>query len=145
MSEYSEKLKDPRWQRKRLEIFQRDDFKCKKCKDTKTTLCVHHKKYDWNSEPWEYDNEIFDTLCEDCHTIVENLKNRFAYNDILIEKLSNDEGDKFIIVTHGGYCNITIKENNILIKSFILGDNALQRTLKALKKSLPKKVSHGKG
>ena len=39
---YVEKLKDPRWQRKRLEILQRDDWKCYWCKDDKTTLNVHH-------------------------------------------------------------------------------------------------------
>jgi len=27
MSAYSEKLKDPRWQKKRLEVFQRDGFR----------------------------------------------------------------------------------------------------------------------
>ena len=29
MSDYVEKLKDPRWQRKRLEIMQRDGFRCR--------------------------------------------------------------------------------------------------------------------
>jgi 5-methylcytosine-specific restriction endonuclease McrA len=31
-SKYSEKLRDPRWQKKRLEIFQRDNFICQNCK-----------------------------------------------------------------------------------------------------------------
>ena len=30
---YSEKLKDPRWQKKRLEILERDNFRCQYCGD----------------------------------------------------------------------------------------------------------------
>jgi hypothetical protein len=37
---YSEKLKDPRWQKKRLEVMKRDDFKCKLCNDETTTLQI---------------------------------------------------------------------------------------------------------
>lgn len=40
-SEYLEKLKDPRWQKRRLEIFQRDEFTCQVCFDTESTLHVH--------------------------------------------------------------------------------------------------------
>lgn len=42
---YSEQLKHPKWQKKRLEILKRDKWKCKKCKDDTTTLNVHHKEY----------------------------------------------------------------------------------------------------
>jgi len=31
MPSYADKLKDPRWQRKRLEILQREDFNCEAC------------------------------------------------------------------------------------------------------------------
>jgi 5-methylcytosine-specific restriction endonuclease McrA len=31
---YSELLKSPKWQKKRLEIMSRDKFTCKKCGDT---------------------------------------------------------------------------------------------------------------
>jgi hypothetical protein len=65
MSTYSEKLKDPRWQKKRLEIMQRDEFSCKFCTDTDTTLHVHHLAY--HQEPWDTPNEQLITLCEDCH------------------------------------------------------------------------------
>ena len=43
--EYAEKLKDPRWQKKRLEILERDAWVCQKCFDTKSTLHVHHRIY----------------------------------------------------------------------------------------------------
>lgn len=63
---YAEKLRDPRWQKKRLEIFARDNFTCKVCGDDKNTLHVHHKEYN-GCEPWEYDNSLLDTICADCH------------------------------------------------------------------------------
>lgn len=71
---YSDKLKDPRWQKKRLEIFKRDKFKCKLCGDEKTTLNVHHNVYFDYAEPWEYDNKDLVTLCEHCHYELEILK-----------------------------------------------------------------------
>lgn len=64
---YSEKLRDPRWQKKRLEILSRDEFTCRNCGDTETTLHVHHKYYERNLEPWEYPEEALITLCEICH------------------------------------------------------------------------------
>lgn len=66
-SAYAEKLKDPRWQRKRLEIMQRDDFTCKKCGDNESMLVVHHRYYIGGREPWEYDSGILVTLCQNCH------------------------------------------------------------------------------
>lgn len=62
---YSEKLKDPRWQRKRLEILQRDDWTCQNCQDSTRTLQVHHREYHGN--PWDAPNESLETLCEECH------------------------------------------------------------------------------
>lgn len=67
MGTYSEKLKDPRWQRLRLEIFQRDNFACRKCGDTTRTLAVHHLQYQRGKEPWEYPAEALMTVCEPCH------------------------------------------------------------------------------
>ena len=67
MSEYSEKFKDPRWQKIRLEVFERDGWYCQKCNETEKTLHVHHKYYKKSKEPWEYPIEDLVTLCEDCH------------------------------------------------------------------------------
>lgn len=64
--EYYKKLKDPRWQKKRLEILKRDDFACKICGDTESTLHIHHRKYS-NGDPWDIDEQYLITLCENCH------------------------------------------------------------------------------
>jgi hypothetical protein len=69
---YSEKLRDPRWQRRRLEVFQRDFFTCQNCLDKKSTLFVHHKKYTGN--PWDAELKDLVTLCEHCHAVVEFCK-----------------------------------------------------------------------
>lgn len=70
---YSEKLKDPRWQKKRLEIFQRDKFTCQSlgCGSTEKTLHIHHLIYQKGLEPWEYNEKFLLTLCEDCHADIE--------------------------------------------------------------------------
>lgn len=64
---YIEKLKDPRWQKIRLQVFERDGWKCQNCDSKDNTLCVHHKYYIKNAEPWEYPLEALATLCLDCH------------------------------------------------------------------------------
>jgi hypothetical protein len=64
---YGDLLNDPRWQRKRLEIFQRDDFTCQLCNDTETELQEHHKKYIAGKATWEYEDTDLITLCVNCH------------------------------------------------------------------------------
>lgn len=73
-TEYTERLKHPLWQKKRLEIFNRDDFTCQKCGDTEAELQVHHKKYIDGCEPWEYDDSLLITYCVKCHKAVEKKK-----------------------------------------------------------------------
>lgn len=64
---YIEKLKDPRWQKLRLKIFDRDKWKCLNCSGNDETLHVHHKRYFKDKEPWECPEEFLATLCEGCH------------------------------------------------------------------------------
>lgn len=65
--EYSNLLKDPRWQRKRLETMERDNFTCQLCFHRDKSLNVHHKRYIPGALPWEYPLSDLITLCEDCH------------------------------------------------------------------------------
>lgn len=64
---YSEKLKDPRWQKKRLAILERDFWTCRWCGDKDTTLHVHHIFYLPGREPWNIPDGFLITLCERCH------------------------------------------------------------------------------
>lgn len=64
---YVEKLKDPRWQKKRLEILERDGWQCCFCGEKTETLHVHHLIYESGKEPWECQNDNLLTLCVNCH------------------------------------------------------------------------------
>jgi len=70
---YKEQLKDPRWQKKRLETFERDNWTCQMCWDKESPLAAHHKLYIKGRMAWEYDKEII-TLCDDCHDRVHMLE-----------------------------------------------------------------------
>lgn len=65
---YFEKLKDPRWQKKRLEVLEAGGWKCASCNDAESTLHVHHRQYFKGREPWEYEAGQLEVLCEQCHT-----------------------------------------------------------------------------
>jgi 5-methylcytosine-specific restriction endonuclease McrA len=71
---YYEKLKDPRWQKKRLEVMERDEFTCQLCTKTDVTLNVHHKSYIYGNDPWDYELDNFVTYCEKCHSLEEQSK-----------------------------------------------------------------------
>lgn len=78
---YSEKLKDPRWQKRRLEILQRDGFQCQfgygNC-PPETELHIHHRRYIRGKDPWDYHESDLVTVCADCHKSITNLKERIG-------------------------------------------------------------------
>jgi hypothetical protein len=86
---YAEKLKDPRWQKKRLEVMQRDDFTCQLCLRNDVTLNVHHKSYIYNNDPWDYELNNFVTYCQDCHIIEEEAKHDFKSMLLELQKRGN--------------------------------------------------------
>jgi len=71
---YSDKLKDPRWQKKRLLIMDRDNFTCQICNSDTETLNVHHLYYENGNMPWEYPEKALITLCEQCHSDEHDLE-----------------------------------------------------------------------
>lgn len=92
---YTDKLKDPRWQKKRLEIFDRDNWTCRICSDKKDSLHVHHKRYISGLNPWEYDDKLLLTVCETCHIVIEDAKKRkdlFNLNKVKACCISDDDG-----------------------------------------------------
>ncbi len=71
---YSEKLKDPRWQKKRLEIFDRDDWTCQSCGNREGMLSAHHRIYLRGCNPWDYPRQLLVTLFSDCHNQERELR-----------------------------------------------------------------------
>lgn len=66
---YKDKLLDPRWQRKRLEVLNRENWTCQYCGDKESILHVHHLCYSPNKNPWDVDEYALLCLCENCHTV----------------------------------------------------------------------------
>ena len=77
MSQYSELLKHPLWQKKRLEVLSRADFACEECGDKDSTLHVHHSVYLKGRRPWEYEDRFLQCLCEKCHFEVTTIDSHF--------------------------------------------------------------------
>lgn len=79
---YAEKLLDPRWQRRRLEMFNSSDWTCSHCGEHENTLHLHHKAYIRGRDPWDYDDDQLTVLCDGCH------KKHHVQKDRLDELLS---------------------------------------------------------
>ena len=81
MSKWSSEYRDVRWQKKRLEIMERDEFMCQCCgKKEDVTLNVHHAYYEKGLKPWEYEGNLLTTLCEDCHTLKHEYQKKILSN-----------------------------------------------------------------
>jgi hypothetical protein len=87
MSWNREDLNDPKWQRTRLEIMQRDNWSCKKCGGKTKTLNVHHIRYIEGRKPWEYCSADLETICEECHSTLHKVQNMY-FSASLKNKLS---------------------------------------------------------
>lgn len=64
---YREELNHPKWQKKRLRIFERDGWKCVSCGADDIQLHAHHTVYTKGAKPWEYEDDLIVTLCMRCH------------------------------------------------------------------------------
>jgi len=80
---YAEKLLDPRWQKVRLLVFERDNWTCKKCKEITKTLHCHHLKYT-TDDPWDEPLENLVTHCNGCHEKdhIDPIKNFIVLNEL---------------------------------------------------------------
>jgi 5-methylcytosine-specific restriction endonuclease McrA len=64
---YKDQYKHPNWQKKRLEILERDNYTCRDCGSTEKQLHVHHGYYVKGLNVWDYDNRTLWCLCHSCH------------------------------------------------------------------------------
>lgn len=74
MKSYSEKLKDPRWQKRRLQILEKARWTCVYCESETKSLHVHHLFYEKGKDPWEYEDSMLMVLCQDCHKSVAEIQ-----------------------------------------------------------------------
>ena len=67
---FFDQYRDPRWQKKRLDVFERDVFACTECGARDKPLHAHHRRYIRGAPVWAYKAFMLLTLCEDCHEAV---------------------------------------------------------------------------
>lgn len=99
---YAEKLLDPRWQKKRLEILSRDEFTCRFFEDKTTTLHIHHFNYPKSGNPWDSDEIDLITYCSHCHCLAEYIKKNkpsvIIHDYIYAKKVTHVSSDYYVIV-----------------------------------------------
>jgi cytochrome c1 len=65
--DYAKERKDPRWQKMRLRILERDGFACVHCGAKDKTLSVHHSYYVKGRKCWQYPMFSLRSVCDSCH------------------------------------------------------------------------------
>lgn len=67
---YTDDIKEPLWQKRRVLIFERDGYKCQcpQHKGRQYSLEVHHIDYIPGNKIWEYPDDMLITLCKACHS-----------------------------------------------------------------------------
>lgn len=121
---YKEKLRSPKWQKKRLEILSRDNFTCVLCGDTETELHVNHLKY--KDEPFDTPNEDLETLCKHCHYLYHSVELKpikavkFKFNDF-IAILFNDSNNSNSCIIDGNKIifGLSFKYNSEVLQKLI--------------------------
>jgi hypothetical protein len=100
---YAEKLRNPLWQKKRLQVLNRDKWACRCCRDTSKELHVHHKKYIRGRNPWESPMDDLETLCRSCHAFITLYeKTNLSYFVLAMSHIwhvAPDEKKRYYIVT----------------------------------------------
>jgi len=71
---------------------KRDEFRCRYCHSKEKTLHVHHRHYRKGAMPWDYENYLLVTLCEECHQEAESLKS------FICERLGSSKHDDYTLV-----------------------------------------------
>jgi hypothetical protein len=93
-ADYAEQRLNPQWQKKRLEILSRDNFKCLICESPERTLHVHHSYYIPGRNPWDYPNWSLMTLCKDCHPIGQlHARTEFCDFEFLLEYIAGGSAE----------------------------------------------------
>lgn len=117
---YWELLRHPNWQRKRLEVLKREDFKCQVCGTEDQTLHVHHTYYEKGLAPWEYPDQSLKVVCEPCHE-----RAQFALTELhrQMGRLEISEIDKLLGYAFGLELsgNSPVERFTVFSHSFALG------------------------
>lgn len=134
---YSDQLKSPKWQKKRLEILKRDKFMCKLCGDDETELHVHHLEY--NGMIWEVPNDKLITYCKHCHEVIERYKKEYENEIVKFIYKDNHWNNKHIILFIGTDVKLSMEiydKNDKFIVGFNFSSWHLYSLIKVFRKSI---------
>lgn len=92
--DYNEQLQTEEWAKKRDYILNRDNYTCYLCGYHGLKLNVHHIEYLPNKLAWEYPDEMFFTVCYDCHR-------KIHMPDLMVKKLENTRVGNIIRNNYG--------------------------------------------
>lgn len=136
---YKDKLLDPKWQKKRLKILERDDFSCKICNDKEKTLHVHHLEYNNNGEPWDIKDESLITYCCDCHKLIEYI-NKYDERIIHIIKVEksyvSDDFSYYSILNNNSEGEISIAIYSVYLGEIFPSIHLREKTIEKLDKMI---------
>lgn len=72
----AEEYRSPLWQKKRLEILEKREWKCEDCGEKQKQLHVHHTYYVPTRAPWNYPDFAYVVVCDSCHEKRHGLRER---------------------------------------------------------------------
>jgi predicted Zn-ribbon and HTH transcriptional regulator len=105
---YAEQLKNPKWQRKRLETLEYYGFRCKACGNEDEQLDIHHGAYLSGHKIWDYHVWELHVLCRTCHK--ELSSDIYAFNKALALMEQSKENYE-LLTKFAEIINLTDQEN----------------------------------
>ena len=73
---FSNAYSDPRWQKLRLRVFERDNYTCQFCGNTSIQQHAHHKWYRDGLLAYQYELKELITLCSICHQKTHDIQEK---------------------------------------------------------------------
>ena len=119
MSTYSSRLRDPRWQRRRLEIFDLYGWKCSNCQTKTEQLHAHHMIYRKGKSQWEYEDTEIVCLCDGCHEDFTNMK--ASIDEVFVKFVEHFPSFKYAMQRLLGYMDGTLEKPRMSENSYNAG------------------------
>jgi hypothetical protein len=110
---YSEKLKDPRWQKKRLKVMEYANWRCQICGCKDKTLHIHHSYYIRGKQPWQYPEGSLICICHACHDKIHGKKEEKA-----VEKLTPEARFRKAFMENANGCISYLEIGTIFIRDY---------------------------
>ena len=122
---YKQQLRSNEWKLKRNEILERDNYCCREC-SSKEFLQIHHIKYIYGRNAWDYPNYLLITYCGNCHRYLHSKEKIIVLKDKIKNKTHKTN-------------KIKVKKtkktiNKDLLKGFSKKDKLLQKKYDDFKK-----------